>query len=91
MLTVPWVVPATGPVGDAAPNPSNGHCIPAVAYDADNLYIVTWGEIKAMSWPFYNAYADESYAVLSQDFIEKIGTDPAGFNLAALEKDLRQL
>jgi hypothetical protein len=85
------MVPASGPTGAAAPNSSNGHCIPAVAYDADNLYVVTWGEIKAMSWPFYNAYADESYAVLSQDFIEKMGTDPAGFNLAALEKDLKQL
>jgi len=91
MLTVPWVVPAGGPVGDAAPNPNNGHCIPAVAYDADNLYVVTWGEIKSMSWPFYNAYADESYAVLSEDFIEKVGTDPAGFNLAALEKDLQKI
>ena len=91
MLTVPWVVPATGPVGDAAPNPNNGHCIPAVAYDADNLYVVTWGELKSMSWQFYDAYADESYAVLSQDFIEKNGLDPAGFDLAALEKDLKKL
>ena len=35
MLTVPWVVPPGGPVGAAAPNQNNGHCIPAVAYDAD--------------------------------------------------------
>ena len=28
MLSVPWVVPPGGPVGDAAPNPNNGHCIP---------------------------------------------------------------
>jgi hypothetical protein len=52
MLTVPWVVPPGGPVGNAAPNPNNGHCIPAVSYDADNLYVVTWGEIKPMSWAF---------------------------------------
>jgi hypothetical protein len=91
MLTVPWVVPAGGAVGDAAPNPSNGHCIPAVAYDADSLYVVTWGELKSMSWQFYDAYADESYAVLSQDFIGAAGADPAGLDLAALEKDLSQL
>jgi hypothetical protein len=91
MLTVPWVVPPGGPVGDAAPNPNNGHCIPAVGYDADNLTIITWGEPKTMSWGFYDAYADEAFAVLSQDFIEKSGTDLDGFDLAALEADLPQV
>ena len=91
MLTVPWVVPSGGPVGDAAPNPSNGHCIPAVAYDADNLTVITWGEPKTMSWEFYDTYADEAFAVLSQDFIEKSGTDLDGFDLAALEADLGAL
>ncbi len=91
MLTVPWVVPPGGPVGNAAPNPNNGHCIPAVAYDANNLWIVTWGELKSMSWDFYNAYADESFAVISQDFIEANGLNPAGFDLAALKTDLKQI
>jgi hypothetical protein len=91
MLTVPWVVPPQGPVGDAAPNPNNGHCIPAVAYDSRNLYIVTWGEVKAMSWQFYFTYADEAFAVLSQDFIDANGDNVAGFDLAALEADLKQL
>lgn len=68
LLKVPWVVPPQGPVGNAAPNPNGGHCVPAVAYDERNLYVVTWGAIKAMSWPFYNAYADEAYALLSPDF-----------------------
>jgi len=89
-LTVPWVVPPTGPVGKAAPNPNNGHCIPAVAYDARNLYVVTWGALKSMSWQFYNAYADESYAVLSPDWISaKVGKAPNGFDLATLEADLK--
>jgi hypothetical protein len=91
MLTVPWVVPPGGPVGNAAPNPNNGHCIPAVAYDADKLTVITWGEAKAMSWEFYNAYADEAFAVLSQDFIQKSGTNLNGFDLAALEADLKGL
>jgi hypothetical protein len=91
MLTVPWVVPAGGAVGNAAPNPENGHCIPAVAYDADNLTVITWGEPKTMSWEFYEAYADEAFAVLSLDFIEKSGTDLDGFDLAALETDLKGL
>jgi hypothetical protein len=90
MMTVPWVVPPTGPVGDAAPNPNNGHCIPAVAYDADNLHVVTWGEVKSMSWQFYESYADEAFAVISQDFIAADRT-PAGFDLAALEADLQRI
>ena len=79
MLTTPWVVPAGGPVGDAAPNPDNGHCIPAVAYDAAGLTVVTWGETKSMSWEFYDAYADEAFAVVSADFIDaKTQTHPLG-------------
>jgi hypothetical protein len=92
MMTVPWVVPPGGPVGDAAPNPDNGHCIPAVAYDATGLTVVTWGESKSMSWEFYHVYADEAFAVVSQDFIDaKTGETPTGFNLSALEKDLAKL
>ncbi len=88
MLATPWVVPPGGPVSNAAPNPNNGHCIPAVAYDAANLYVVTWGEVKSMSWAFYAAYADEVFAVLSQDFITANGKSAAGFDLAILEQDL---
>lgn len=88
-LKTPWVVPPKGPVGDAAPNPQNGHCIPAVAYDTRNLYVVTWGALKSMSWQFYNAYMDEAFAVLSGDWInKKVGVAPSGFDMAALEKDL---
>ena len=90
-LTIPWVVPPGGPVGKAAPNPENGHCIPAVGYDDKQLWIVTWGTLKSMSWDFYNAYADESFAIVSTDFIGKSGKSPEGFDLAALERDLAQL
>jgi hypothetical protein len=88
-LTTPWVVPPQGPVRSAAPNPSNGHCVPAVAYDPRNLWVVTWGALKAMSWQFYSTYADEAFAVLSPLWISaKLKTSPPGLNLQALEKDL---
>jgi len=90
-LTIPWAVPPGGPVGNAAPNPQNGHCIPAVGYDAEQLWIVTWGSLKSMSWDFYNAYADESYTIVSNDFLGATGNSPGGFDLAALEQDLAQL
>jgi hypothetical protein len=88
-LKNPWVVPPQGPVGNAAPNPQNGHCIPAVGYDSRNLYVVTWGALKPMSWQFYDAYMDEAFAVLSADWINtKVGASPSGFNMAALQQDL---
>jgi hypothetical protein len=91
LLRIPWIVPPQGPVGADAPNPHYGHCIPAVAYDARNLYIVTWGSLKSMSWQFYDAYADEAYAVLSNDFIKKNNKTSAGFDLTQLDQDLAQI
>ncbi len=91
LLTIPWVVPPQGPVGDAAPNPDNGHCIPAVAYDQRNVYVVTWGAIKSMSWQFYNAYADESYTIISTDFLTGKKKAPSGFDMAQLTKDLAEI
>jgi hypothetical protein len=91
MLAVPWVVPAAGPVGSAAPDPSNGHCIPAVGFDDAQLWVVTWGALKSMSWAFYDAYVDECYGIVSGDVLEASGTSPQGFDLATLEKDLSQL
>jgi len=89
LLNVPWLVPAGGPVGNAAPNPNNGHCVPAVAYDQRYIYVVTWGALKTMSWQFYNAYADEAFAVLSEDWInKKLGTTPLGFDIETLRQDL---
>ncbi|MGH9482925.1 MAG: hypothetical protein ACRD1L_12630 [Terriglobales bacterium] len=90
LLQTPWVVPPQGPVGNAAPDPQGGHCVCAVAYDARNIYVVTWGEIKTMSWPFYDAYVDEAYAVLSSDFL-KAGKTIKGFNLAQLKADLSEI
>jgi hypothetical protein len=87
---VPWVVPAQGPTGEAAPDPDGGHCIPAVGYDSRNVYVVTWGAVKSMSWQFYADYADESYAILSNDFLSKNKT-PAGFDQAQLEQDLAEI
>jgi hypothetical protein len=87
---LPWVVPPHGPVGDAAPDFNGRHCIPAVAYDSRNLYVVTWGKVKSMSWQFYAAYADEAYAVLSDNFLSKNKT-PTGFDIAQLTQDLTEI
>jgi len=88
----PWIVPSQGPIGDAAPNKNNGHCVPAVGYDQHNLYVVTWGIVKPMSWQFYDIYMDEAYAVLSPDwFNNKTHQTPEGFDITTLMQDLQKI
>jgi len=90
---VPWLVPPSGPNGKkGAPNPNNGHCVPAVSYDARNLYVVTWGTLKPMSWQFYMAYADEAFVILDPDWInKKLKRAPPGLDLKSLESDLSKV
>lgn len=85
-----WDVPPQGRRGGGERDPNGGHAIPAVAYDADHLYVVTWGAVKAMTWSFYIAYADEAYAILSRDWLAR-NRAPNGFDLPALERDLSAL
>ena len=66
-----------------------GHAVPVVAYDANGLTVVTWGKLMQMTWAFWDAYCDEAYAILSPDWLEAGKTSPSGFDVAALQSDLR--
>lgn len=83
-----WSMRAEGKSGEGAPDPDGGHCIPAVGYDTENVYVVTWGALKKMSWDFYAAYSDEAYAVLSADFLKDERT-VQGFDRQQLIADVR--
>jgi hypothetical protein len=85
-----WSVPPGGPVGQGAPGSWGGHAVPVIGYDSHGLTVITWGATKKMTWSFWDAYCDESYAIISTDFA---GAKPApnGFDLAALQADLKQL
>jgi hypothetical protein len=87
MLTVPWMLPTDG--SNDPPDPNNGHCIPLVQYDAQGVTAITWGEAKRASWDFITTYADEGYAILSDDWIEVTGESPGGLNIAQLQADLQ--
>lgn len=89
---VPWVASQQSANAEFAPNLKNGHCVPIMGYDHEHLYIVTWGALIPMTWEFCTTYMDEAYAVLSPDWISrKSGEAPPGFDLAALELDLRRI
>jgi len=87
-----WSVPPGGPVGPGAPGSWGGHAVPVVAYDARGLTVVTWGATKRMTWSFWDAYCDEAYAVLSDDWVSKLNKKATNeFDLKTLQKDLAAL
>ncbi len=83
-----WQV-ATGP--DAEPGSWGGHCVPIVAYDAEGVWVITWGMLLKASWAFIEKYCDEAYAVLSQDILLKTGASPEGLKIAQLQTDLNRI
>jgi hypothetical protein len=86
-----WTVPDEGFNGDGEPGSWGGHCVIIGAYSPKTLTCITWGQRLKMSWNFAMAYMDEAWGVVSQDWIEKSGASPSGFNLTQLEQDLAAL
>ncbi|NNN06206.1 MAG: hypothetical protein HKL90_09935 [Elusimicrobia bacterium] len=84
-----WDVPAGGAVGDGAPGSWGGHAVEVAGFGPKGLLIVTWGELKWMTWDFLKTYCDEAYAIISQDFLAAGKTPNNGFDLAALNADLK--
>ena len=87
----PWSLPPGGPVGDGAPGSWGGHAVPVVAYDSRGVTVVTWGTLQQMTWTFWDTYTEESYAILSHDYMTGKKTTPQGFNLQQLQEDLADL
>lgn len=54
------VVPGQG----SEPNSWGGHCVSAFSYDADNIYVLTWGKKVKVSNAFVDKYADEAWSVI---------------------------
>lgn len=70
------------------PNPSDGHCVWLVGYNATGPVCVTWGQLQQMSWAFWHKYGDEAYAVLSHDWLTAADTAPSGVDLQQLGADI---
>jgi hypothetical protein len=87
----PWSVPPGGPVGDGKPGSWGGHAVPVVAYDTRSVTVVTWGALQLMTWSFWDAYCDEGYAIISNDYLNGKKQAPQGFSLQQLQSDLADL
>ena len=86
-----WDVPEGGAVGTGSPGSWGGHAVEVVSYNTAGLTVVTWGALMPVTWNFWNTYCDEAYAILSNDFLVGGTTTPDGFNLAALNADLKDV
>jgi hypothetical protein len=84
-----WSVPPGGATGAGAANSWGGHVVAVVGYDDRFLTVVTWGKLLRVTWQFWDTYCDESFAVLSHDWVDRAkGTTPGGFNWQQLQADL---
>ena len=68
-----------------------GHDVEIIGYDADWLYVITWGKVQKMSFEFFKTYCDEAWAALSVEMLNGQGLSPEGFNLSQLQADLAAL
>ena len=87
-----WTVP-NGGVYSAAGQPGGwgGHGIPIVAGSPVTKTCETWGTVLKMSNNFFTDYVDETWAVLSKEWIEANGLSPSLLNLPMLESDLNEM
>ena len=67
-----------------------GHCVCSQKYDADGIYVWTWGELIFVSWAAVAAYFDTIDVVLSATWIGK-GKSPAGLDEAPLRARMAAL
>lgn len=85
-----WTLAGGGDLGSIKPGSWGGHAVWVLGYDARWIYFISWGEIFKMSWSFWNAYCDEAYALLSDEWCTAAGS-PSKFDLAQLEADLGEV
>lgn len=77
---------------DGEPGSWGGHAVYVVEYDAHGLTCITWGQLKRMTWGFWQQYCDEAYGILSNDWLNPTThIAPNGFNIGVLMADLQKV
>jgi hypothetical protein len=77
----PWSVPWRSPI-------EGGHCIVSMKYDANYIYVRTWGQEQAVEWDWWLRYGDAAYAVVNPLWIGQAGKSPDGLDLDSIVADL---
>ena len=82
----PWDVVQGSPI-------EGGHAIPLQYAGTGSCpyQVVTWGKLQGMTQAFLDAYCEEAWVIVTDDWLEKNGHTPEGLDLAQLGADLSQL
>lgn len=96
-----WDIPDEGLVSDGTPGSWGGHAVVALGYgvnaswplkiagyDQDGVVVISWGQAIRVTWRFIQAYCDEAYVVLSEDWINANGECPVEIKLDELKADI---
>jgi len=68
------------------PLTADGHAVFAVAYDANAVTVLTWGNTQQGTWAWWDECVDEAYAIIPPEAANQ--KFAPGFNLAQLKADL---
>jgi len=69
-----------------------GHAMYAQGYGPDRVRLPTWGQTQFATWDWWDAYVDEAWAIVNEDFLRtRTQLTPQGFDRGALESYLRDL
>ena len=74
-----------------APASWGNHRVCAARYDAECLYVVTWGQDRGLPWSAVARYAIGAEAAVSRSWLDATGLSPTGLDLDALERESRAL
>lgn len=85
-----WTVPRGGAKGEGEPGSWLGHAMIITGYNKDEVRAITWGKEIIMTMDFWEAYVDEAYAVLSEDFIKNDET-PTKINIEVLLRHIENI
>lgn len=70
------------------PGSLGNHRVCAGRYDADHLYVVTWGIEVRITWRALPVYALNAEATVSRSWLDTSGLSPAGLDMAALVREM---
>jgi hypothetical protein len=79
-----WTVVPNSPI-------VGGHCIVTVGYDAQYVYIVTWGRLIRCTWEWFNTYTEEAYAIIYNEEVLKNRGPLHTLDIARLRTDIASL
>ena len=71
---------------NSIPGSWGGHDVWAIDYNAIGPVVVTWGKLIQVTWAFWVKYVDETYAIISWDFVNaQTHLTGGGLKLQALD------